>query len=36
LIRPASHRVTLFLDSAAAAALPQPGSNQPGRLEIAG
>ena len=36
LIRPASHRVTLFLDAAAAAAFPQPGSNQPGRLEIAG
>jgi 6-phosphogluconolactonase len=35
LIRPASRRITLFLDSAAAAALPPPAPNQPGRLEIA-
>ncbi len=36
LIKPAGRRITLFLDSAAAAALPPPGPNQPGRLEIAG
>ncbi len=34
LIRPASRRITLLLDSAAAAALPQPGVNGQGRLEI--
>ncbi len=35
LIRPASHRLTLLLDSAAAAALPPPGPNGQGKLEIA-
>jgi 6-phosphogluconolactonase len=35
LIRPASHRITLLLDSAAAAALPPPGPNGQGKLEIA-
>jgi 6-phosphogluconolactonase len=35
LIRPASHRITLLLDSAAAAALPPPGANGQGKLEIA-
>jgi len=35
LIRPASRRITLLLDSAAAAALPPPGANGQGRLEIA-
>jgi 6-phosphogluconolactonase len=35
LIRPASGRITLFLDAAAGAALPQPGANIMGRLEIA-
>ena len=35
LIKPAGRRITLFLDSAAAAALPPPGPDQPGRLEIA-
>ncbi len=35
LIRPASRRITLFLDSAAAAALPPPGASLPGKLEIA-
>jgi 6-phosphogluconolactonase len=34
LIRPASHRITLLLDSAAAAALPPPGANGQGKLEI--
>jgi 6-phosphogluconolactonase len=34
LIQPASRRITLLLDSAAAAALPQPGANGQGRLEI--
>ena len=34
LIRPASRRITLLLDSAAAAALPPPGANGVGRLEI--
>jgi 6-phosphogluconolactonase len=34
LIRPASRRITLLLDSAAAAALPQPDANGQGRLEI--
>jgi 6-phosphogluconolactonase len=35
LIRPASHRLTLLLDSAAAAALPPPGPDGQGKLEIA-
>jgi 6-phosphogluconolactonase len=35
LIRPASRRITLLLDTAAAAALPPPGANGHGRLEIA-
>jgi 6-phosphogluconolactonase len=35
LIRPATRRITLLLDSAAAAALPPPGANGQGRLEIA-
>jgi 6-phosphogluconolactonase len=34
LIRPASHRITLFLDTAAAAALPPPQADGVGRLEI--
>src|SRR5271168_2518152 len=34
LIRPASRRITLLLDSAAAVALPPPGANGEGRLEI--
>ena len=34
LIRPASHRLTLLLDSAAAAALPPPGPDGQGKLEI--
>src|SRR5271155_3437126 len=34
LIQPASRRITLLLDSAAAAALPQPGPDGIGRLEI--
>jgi 6-phosphogluconolactonase len=34
LIRPASRRITLFLDSAAAAALPPPDASGQGRLEI--
>jgi 6-phosphogluconolactonase len=34
LIRPASHRLTLLLDSAAAAALPPPQPDGVGRLEI--
>jgi 6-phosphogluconolactonase len=34
LIQPASHRITLLLDSAAAAALPPPGPNGVGKLEI--
>jgi 6-phosphogluconolactonase len=34
LIRPASHRITLLLDSAAAAALPPPQADGVGRLEI--
>jgi 6-phosphogluconolactonase len=34
LIQPANRRITLLLDSAAAAALPQPGVNGQGRLEI--
>jgi 6-phosphogluconolactonase len=34
LIRPASGRITLLLDSAAGAALPPPGANGQGRLEI--
>jgi 6-phosphogluconolactonase len=34
LIRPASGRITLLLDSAAAAALPPAGANGVGRLEI--
>jgi 6-phosphogluconolactonase len=34
LIRPASQRITLLLDSAAAAALPPPHTNGVGRLEI--
>jgi 6-phosphogluconolactonase len=34
LIQPANRRITLLLDSAAAAALPQPGDNGQGRLEI--
>jgi 6-phosphogluconolactonase len=35
LIRPAGGRITLLLDSAAAAALPPPQANGQGRLEIA-
>jgi 6-phosphogluconolactonase len=35
LIRPASHRLTLLLDSAAAAALPPPRPDGQGKLEIA-
>lgn len=35
LIRPASRRITLLLDSAAAAALPPTGAEGQGRLEIA-
>jgi 6-phosphogluconolactonase len=35
LIQPASRRITLLLDSAAAAALPPPGANGQGKLEIA-
>ena len=35
LIRPANHRITLFLDTAAAAALPPPQADGVGRLEIA-
>src|SRR6202789_4416668 len=35
LIRPASGRITLFLDPAAAAPFPQPGANILGRLEVA-
>jgi len=35
LIRPASHRLTLLLDSASAAALPPPGPDGQGKLEIA-
>jgi 6-phosphogluconolactonase len=34
LIRPASHRITLFLDTAAAVALPPPQADGVGRLEI--
>ena len=34
LIRPASRRITLLLDSAAGAALPAPGTDSRGRLEI--
>jgi 6-phosphogluconolactonase len=34
LIRPASHRITLLLDTAAGAALPPPGPDGKGRLEI--
>jgi 6-phosphogluconolactonase len=34
LIKPAGRRITLLLDSAAAAALPQPGANGQGSLEI--
>lgn len=34
LIRPASHRITLLLDSAAGAALPSPAANGVGRLEL--
>jgi 6-phosphogluconolactonase len=34
LICPASGRITLLLDSAAGAALPPPGANGQGRLEI--
>lgn len=36
LIRPASGRIALFLDSAAAAALPPPDESGEGRLELAG
>ncbi len=36
LIRPASRRVTLFLDAAAGAALPSPDASGEGRLELAG
>ena len=35
MIRPASRRITLLLDSAAAAALPPPDANGQGSLEIA-
>jgi 6-phosphogluconolactonase len=35
LIRPAGRRITLLLDAAAAAALPPPGANGQGKLEIA-
>jgi 6-phosphogluconolactonase len=35
LIRPATGRITLFLDPAAAAPFPQPGANIQGRLEVA-
>jgi 6-phosphogluconolactonase len=35
LIKPASRRITLLLDAAAAAALPPLGADGPGRLEIA-
>jgi 6-phosphogluconolactonase len=34
LIQPANHRITLLLDTAAAAALPPPEANGVGRLEI--
>jgi 6-phosphogluconolactonase len=34
LIKPANHRITLLLDAAAAAALPPPGADGLGRLEI--
>jgi 6-phosphogluconolactonase len=34
LIKPASRRITLLLDATAAAALPPPGANGVGRLEI--
>jgi 6-phosphogluconolactonase len=34
LIKPANRRITLLLDAAAAAALPSPGANGLGRLEI--
>jgi len=34
LIKPASHRITLLLDAAAGAALPPPGADGLGRLEI--
>jgi 6-phosphogluconolactonase len=34
LIQPANHRITLLLDTAAAAALPAPEANGVGRLEI--
>ena len=35
LIRPATGRITLFLDPPAAAPFPQPGANIQGRLEVA-